>query len=387
MAETTDNATSGSETIKVQFHYGVDTSGTGEGFFWLESEQKRKEALSVRRNSPSDFESTYQGNPGAREGSIFIESDFAYYDPPENLEAGILAPDVKKYCKHGHGIFQAWDTAFSDTIDSAYTVGVTGLFVPCDRYHCDENPQLMGFCDNHFDIIILDVFRKKLDWGGLVAAVKMASNKWEPELLIVEKRATGISLFQSLSAANIPVIGIDVKEGKKYRAIRGTNAGSAQGWFRQHRVLFPSNASWLQVFKAELKDFSGDESARTDQVDAVVHLINYAITIGARASLLPTGWNPDRIVPDGVIEAARAKNGDSLIRDNRAEILTFIGDLPELTVDPYEGTCARCSYYDNGHCGFWHRQTVAVDVCERYNSINNMNNVAMVGILSGMVDD
>lgn len=364
------------ETIKIKVRYGVDPDGKNESFYWPGSPSKRKEAQSVRRGSPADFESTYQQNPGNREGVIFTEADFAYYDAPLGLSIGISSPDVKALCLRGHGVFTAWDTAFSATSQAAYTVGITGLFMPCTQYHCGEDPAQMGECEPHFDVALLDVYRKKLDAGdlggrGLTDAVKEQYYKWLPETLVVEKKASGITLIQALPSLNIPVIGVNPGESKRARAVNTVNgAGSAQGWFRLHRVLFPREAAWLDALKTELKDFTGDESAVTDQVDAIVHLVCHAISIGARTTLLPTGWTPDRVEPTAVYDAVRDSVSEM---DMRAAFVSMLGELPAMSEDPYEASCARCEKFDKGRCKQHDRAVTPFDLCEFFSVPGQQN--------------
>lgn len=360
-------------TVKIKIPYGIDPDSDGrESFFWPASKHKRKEAQTVRRNSPADFESTYQQNPGFREGAIFTENDFAYYEPPQGLMLGIQAPDVKRFCVQGHSIVQAWDTAFSTTSSAAYTAGITGLLIPCQQFHCNEDPAVMGECEPHFDVAILDVFREKIAAGdlggkGLVTASRREFLKWQAELMLIENRASGITLIQSLPSLNIPVLGINPKEGKRARAINTVSgAGSAQGWFQLHRVLFPRWAAWLEVLKTELKDFTGDESAVTDQVDAIVHLICYAIEQGSKAIILPKDWTPDRIAA----EMSPAFDQYRELNDDRISFMTAIGDLEANAIDPFEATCARCVSFvkETGFCRRHKRNMVAFDVCQLFES-------------------
>ena len=361
-----------SELIKLKVRYGFDPEGNGEAFFWPESPTKRKESQAVRRASPAEFESVYQCAPGQREGSIFLEKDFCYYDQPLGLHLGIQANDVRKFCSGGHAIFQAWDTAFSATSESAYTAGITGLFLPCSQYHCQEDPKIMGDCESHFDVIILDVFREKLEAGdlggkGLISAVRTQHMKWLPELVIIEKKASGIGLVQTLPSMNIPVLGVSAQEGKRARAIRTIDgAGSAQGWFKLHRVLFPKYAAWLQPLKTELKDFTGDESATTDQVDAIVHLIVHAIQIGSKMAMLPTGWSPDRTEPMAAMDAIRDANLEPM--DDRAAFLATLGELPIMSTDPFESTCSHCMNFSNSFCKLHQRKVTAFDLCTEFRS-------------------
>ena len=86
--------------LHLRHRYGSDPEG--RGFFWPASEQKRAEAMGVKRNRPVDFQSIYQCAPGAREGTIFLESDFAYFNAPEGIDAGVAEPGVRAFVNRGH---------------------------------------------------------------------------------------------------------------------------------------------------------------------------------------------------------------------------------------------------------------------------------------------
>lgn len=346
----------------------------GYGFFWVESEQKLSEALSVRRNAPAEFEAVYQGRPGQREGSIFLEEDLAcFYDIPfdhTELDLGLASPAVNAFVKKGHTVDQAWDTAFSTSSQSAYSVCVTGLFIPCQEYHRREDPALLGPCDYHFDVLILDVYRKRMDWGALTNGVKQQYYKWKPSEVIIEKKASGQSLIQNFTATSIPVVGVGAKDSKGDRALNSVNvktAGSVQGWFRQHRVRTPHKAKWLSKWKAEMKDFSGEEDTSSDQVDATVHLVTRAILMGATMAVLPSDWKPEYSAIANVQSDAGLPNM-SAITDSRMGILVAFEMLEGLTEDPFQGTCARCKH--QGHletgCAIMGKRMLAFDSCPSF---------------------
>ena len=368
----------------LKLRYAPDS--TGFGFFWPESEQKLKEALTVRRASPADFEATYQCRPGQRTGNIFLAQDLEYYfKPPAHLELGIQSPAVAEFIRNGHGVFQAWDTAFSTTSQSAHTVCVTGLFVPCDQYHCGEDPAILGPCEHHFDVLILHVFRERIDWGGLISAVKTLYYRWRPQEIIIEKKASGISLIQALQSSDLPIIGVGATDSKGARALNSVgvqSAGSVQGWFRQHRCMVPAyttqlpppELAWLPVWMAEMKDFSGADDASSDQVDATVHLVTRAIMMGAGMAVLPSDWSPERsALPQR--DAANAFTPEGL-SDPRLNDLLFIADLPNNVENPFFGTCSNCTHNGVTFCPIQKRRMLALDSCEYYENARDASELA-----------
>jgi phage terminase large subunit-like protein len=370
----TDLAPIAQRRFRFIYSYDIESHkrGGSDAFFWPEAPEKRKEAQLVRRGSPADFESVYQCRPGRRDSAVFSAEDFAYYAPPVGLQIGLLSPAVAAFCAKGSGIWQAWDTAFSKTVGAAYTVGITGLFIACNSYHRGESPEILGPCEPHFDIAVLNVFRDKVEAGdlggkGLLPAVRSEHRKWRPEAVIIENRASGIELIHALPSFDIPVIGVTAKEGKRARALSSVDgAGSAQGWFKLHRVLFPLKAPWKEALETELKDFVGDESGLTDQVDALVHLVVYAIRLGSQTMLLPSDWSPERIGEAGALQTMNDLASDLAQTDPRARILEGIGFLPSLGEDPFSMSCGGCKAYLNGNCATHHRRVTPFDICPSF---------------------
>ncbi len=352
--------------------YSVDPKG--QGFYWPSSDQKRSEIMAVSRNAPHEFAAVYQCNPGGRIGTVFLDSDISnFYTAPPSLVAGLLSDSVSQFIRRGHGVYQAWDTAFSQSAQSAWTVCVTALFVSCDKYHCNEDPALVGPCDTHMDVYILDVMRGKIDWGGLVNALKTQYQKWAPDGIIIEKRASGISLIQALSRTTLPIIPVvsnDSKGGRALNTVGLKTAGSVQGWFRQHRVSLPDPApEWHAKWRAEMKDFSGQDDAASDQVDATVHLVSHAITMGSSMAVLPSDWSPDPSKRPANSPENALFTPDST--DPRVAFLSYLGQLPSLTIDPFEGMCARCVNYSKGFCSFHNHSTLSMDSCEEFTDVSD----------------
>ena len=348
---------------RLNVRYGVDP--TGGGFFWPSSDQKRSEMLAIKRGDPAGFESVYQCRPGSREGSVFLESDFVEYKAPDGLENGIIDMKVADFVARGT-VVQAWDTASSVSATADHSVCVTALLVTCNKYHKDEDPVVYGPCDTHFDVLLLDLHKGKYAIGDLVGAFKMQQRLWKPELILVEEKSSGITLVQSMPSLGLPVRGIKPEGGKRERATSNVGAGSAQGWFRQHRVLHPSRADWVAGWKRELKDFTGSDSGTDDQVDATVHLIRHAILTGANTALLPTDWTPERGTQADLDMATGAGGLYAASDDMRYGLLTAFGDLGSMSVDMFDGTCGRCDSFSQGYCRLHRMNKVALDSCLMY---------------------
>lgn len=364
--------------IQTKMYYGTDPQAVGKGraaFFWSDSEAKRRELMQVKRNSPNTYQSTYQCRPGARTGSIFVADDFCYYEPPPNLVMGQNDLEVRRLLQKGHMVAGAWDTAFSATTVANHTVCVIGCFIPCNKYHRGESVEIYGECESHFDVLILDILREKLAWGDLAGRFRMMHRKWLPSIHLVEQKGAGISLYQSLQSVGIMVEGIDVTESKKTRAIEGTSAGSVQGWFKQHRVAFPKSppgiepVPWLHTLETEMKDFTGQKDASDDQVDAIVHLVNYAIRLSQNMPLLPSDWTIDRVdslmgLEEGIVDVDMPSVPNHMME--AVETLNFIAMAPTFMDDPGKGLCVRCTHNLEGFCEIQRRRVIPFDSCYEY---------------------
>lgn len=355
----------------IQWPYDVDP--TGEGFFCPKLKQKRLDYFALKIFRPSEAESVYQCRPGARVGSIFVEDDFRYYDAPIGLELGLRNPIVARWLAGTNGIVaQGWDTAMSASSSADYSVCVTILMVPCESFHRDMERTLLVDCDQHYDIYVLDVFRDKLDIGDLTLAVREQAKRWEPQRVIIEKKASGASVMQAVANYGLPIEGVAATESKRERAVNGgAGAGSVQGWFRAGRVLFPKMpeplyVAWLDTFVRELKDFSGEKGAVDDQVDALVHVANYAIREGSVAVQFPEGWRTEADIDTNM----RAGGGladvfAGLVSPEVSELLRN-----GVIEDPFNNRCGRCRNFNpkkSPSCPVHKMNVTAVNpACDRF---------------------
>ena len=363
-------------SVKLRTIYGIDPESQGNAFFWPKSQGKRDEMMTAKRGEPAVYQSTYMCNPGSREGTIFLEKDFNDYAPPPNLAMGYEDPKIREYLSNFQHVVCSWDTAFEATSDADFTVCVTAGFIPCNQYHRGESEQEYGPCEDHYDVIILNVYRDKVEWGDLTLTFREQHRRWRPAVHVVEKKGSGISLYQSLVRAGIEVVGVDVQESKRARAIDGTGAGSVQGWFKRHRVRVPfadSGVDWVGPFKQELKNFSGGDGGRDDQVDATVHLVNYAIKEGTGVAILPTGWNPDvqnwHMAGAGPDQWLPSDNIQALapgqLIDRNWQLMAGLGEFAQ---DPFEMTCDRCLHMGKPSCPYHPITMLAFDACGAFAS-------------------
>jgi len=151
-------------------------------------------------------------------------------------------------------IIQIWDTAFEESQSADWSVCITlGLF--------------------EGTVYVLDVYRAKLEFPALIAAVKREYARNHPQVVLIEKRASGQSALQVLrTETTIPVVAIDT--GGKDKVAR---ARAVTPYYEGGRVIHVADAPWLAVFEDELTMFP--DAANDDQVDALVYgLLRLMIT-------------------------------------------------------------------------------------------------------------
>lgn len=351
--------------------YGLDP--LGQGFYWPSSVAKRSEYFSVKRNQPATAAAVYQGAPGARESGIFSDSDFERRIPLGNYDR--LSPSLlpKALLKPGSFFLQAWDTASKTNFTNDYSVCITALLIPCLEWHKDEDSSLIGEADQHFDALIVDVVRKKLEIGSLSEEMRAQHAIWKPKFIAVEDKASGIAIIQALKGV-LPIVSVKADKSKRARAVIVVEGGTAsvQGWMRMGRVSYWAEAPWLDSYIQEMKDFSGDGSGLDDCVDATVHLLTQAILMGSEQTLLPSA----SLLAEGGIQSASPIPHP---REGQIARIAGIGALEAETqaLSPFESldlapppiqACLNCRRWDRlgSMCELLGRKTVAFDYCERW---------------------
>jgi len=143
--------------------------------FW-----SKEELEALREELPnSKWQAQYQQNPIGNESAIVKRDWWKWWEEDE--------PPVCDY------ILQSWDTAFEKTQRADYSAGTTwGIF------NCEED----NFAPN---IILLNTYKKRVEFPDLKRDVLKEYNEYEPDSLIVEKKASGAPLIYDLRAMGVPV--------------------------------------------------------------------------------------------------------------------------------------------------------------------------------------
>jgi predicted phage terminase large subunit-like protein len=131
------------------------------------------------------FQTLYQGNVSAAQGTIFERDWFRHY-----------ATSPEKFSK----IVQSWDTAFRANRTADYSVCAT-----------------LGQTEN--GIYLLSLYREKVEFPELKRQVAQQANHWKPSEIYIEDLGSGQSLVQELRTSTTdPIIPMRADRDKEARA-------------------------------------------------------------------------------------------------------------------------------------------------------------------------
>jgi predicted phage terminase large subunit-like protein len=143
-----------------------------------------------------------------------------------------------------HTQLQTWDMAFKDTKHADFVVGQVQAAQGADRY-------------------LLDQMRDRLDLPGTLLAVRRLSARWpEAHLKLVEDKANGPAVIQSLRHEIAGFVEVHPEGGKVSRAAGASPQLESGNWYLPHPMLAP----WVEEFIGECTAFPN--GAHDDQVDA-----------------------------------------------------------------------------------------------------------------------
>jgi predicted phage terminase large subunit-like protein len=200
--------------------------------FW-----KKEELEAIKAEIPvSKWEAQYQQNPTSEEGAIIKRDQWRIWES-----------DNPPQCDY---IIQSWDTAFEKSNRADYSACTTwGIF-----QHPDEKGNAKT------NIICLDAFKQRMEFPELKQKAFEMYKEWEPDTLIVEKRASGAPLIYELRRMGILLE--EYTPGKGSDKIARVNAVSdlfASG------VVWCPDTRWADQLMEEIASFpNGDHDDLVD---------------------------------------------------------------------------------------------------------------------------
>lgn len=177
-----------------------------------------------------------------------------YQQNPVGNESAIVKRDWWKWWEEDDPpmcdfILQSWDTAFEKTQRADYSAGTTwGVF------NCKED-------GNRPNIILLNTYKKRVEFPDLKRDVLREYKEYEPDALIVEKKASGAPLIYDLRAMGVPVQEFTPSKGQdKIARLNAVSDIIASG-----KVWVP-RTRWAEELVDEIAAFPSGEN--DDLVDA-----------------------------------------------------------------------------------------------------------------------
>jgi len=184
----------------------------------------------------SKWEAQYQQNPTSEEGAIIKRENWQIWEesrPPQ--------------CEY---IIQSWDTAFEKNNRADYSA--------CTTWGVFQHPNKNG--DLRPNIILLDAFKERMEFPDLKQKALELWKEFEPDTLIVEKRAAGAPLIYEMRKMGIPMS--EYTPGKGNDKISRVNAISdlfASG------IVWCPETRWAEEVMDELASFpNGDHDDLVD---------------------------------------------------------------------------------------------------------------------------
>ena len=189
-----------------------------------------------------------------------------YMQDPTPEEGGIIKKKWLKYWEYEEPptcdfIIQTYDTAFSTRTTADYSVIQTwGIF---SMYNQDE----IGYEDFVPHMILLGNIRGRFEYPELRKLAQKLYNEHQPDVCMVEKKASGQSLIQDMRRGGLPVMEYNPDRDKVSRVY------AASPIIEAGRMWIPNNKKWSDELIEELLRFPN--AAHDDQVDAMTMAIHY----------------------------------------------------------------------------------------------------------------
>ena len=191
---------------------GFSDPRTKEGDLLWEKRIDEKTLVNIEKSLGSYASAgQLQQRPMPKGGGILKAEWWVGWDKPD-------LPDIEY-------VLQSWDTAFSTKEKTSYSARTTwGVF--------RKNGQV--------NAIVLDMWYDRVTYPELRKIAQESYYDYEPDAVLIEKKASGQSLLQDLRMAGVPVIEYMPDRDKEARA----HASSAL--LEDGRIWYPSDKKWCK---------------------------------------------------------------------------------------------------------------------------------------------
>jgi predicted phage terminase large subunit-like protein len=206
--------------------------------FW-----KKEELEAIKAEIPtSKWNAQYQQNPTSEEGAIIKREHWR-----------IWQEDRPPQCDF---IIQSWDTAFEKNNRADYSaLTIWGVF---------QHPDDLG--NYKANIICLDSFKARMEFPELKETALRYYKDWNPDLVLIEKKAAGAPLIYELKAIGVPI--------QEYTPSKGSDkiarVNAAAPLFESGLVWCP-DTRWADELMDECASFpNGDHDDLVDSTSQAI---------------------------------------------------------------------------------------------------------------------
>lgn len=207
------------------------------------------EQLLEFKDTMSDYwwSAIYQQNPKPMGGLVFVEEGIQYWNTstlPPKFEKKILSIDC----------------TFKDTDGTDYVVGQVWGKIGTSAY-------------------LLDQFRNRMSFTKTCSSVLTMYEKWRPGAVLIEDKANGPAVIDTLTKVIAGIIPIEPDGSKLARAHAITHV------WEGHNVYIPDPKihKWVTDLTNELTSFPA--SANDDQVDALTQALRYLFPLRGKLNI------------------------------------------------------------------------------------------------------
>ena len=182
----------------------------------------------------SAFAAQYQQHPLPDEGGMVKAWWFRRYDS---------IPVIIERC------VQSWDTAIKSGDKNDASVCLT-------------------FAEFKGDCYLLDSSVMRLEYPDLKKAVYALAERWKPNVILIEDRASGQQLLQDIHRETaLPIIKVNPKNDKI------TRFAAISALIEAGKLYLPKQAQWLADFESEILAFP--DGSHDDQVDSLTQYLDW----------------------------------------------------------------------------------------------------------------
>jgi predicted phage terminase large subunit-like protein len=214
--------------------------------------------------------SLFQQRPTLAEGNLFKRGDWRYWEP---LDDDAILVDGSRYLLADCFRFITMDLATSTKTSADYTVACAWAIT----------------LDGH--LALLDRVRERVPQTDHLQLLEPLRSRWLTrfDVTYIESRMFGSTLVYALGKKGLPIAELEADADKLTRALPGADL------VKQHRVILPRSAPWLDKWLDEHAEFPNTK--HDDQVD----------NTGYAARVALTRWLPMQSAAE---EAARGSESD-----------------------------------------------------------------------------